>query len=77
MNWWREAPDSVKVVLVDLTFNMGMPRLLKFRNTLRLIKNGEYKRASYALLNSRYAKQVRNRANRNATLLRGAEREKQ
>lgn len=76
LSWWRETPDNVQIVLVDLTFNMGMPRLLKFKNTLRLIKRGEYERASYALLKSLYAKQVRNRANRNAVLLRGAKRDK-
>ena len=73
--WWRDAPDNVQRVLVDLTFNMGMPRLLKFKNTLRLIKNRDYKKSSYALLKSLYAKQVRNRANRNAVLLRGVESE--
>ena len=76
LSWWRDAPDNVQIVLVDLTFNMGMPRLLKFKNTLGLIKRGEYERASYALLKSLYAKQVRNRANRNAVLLRGAKMEK-
>ena len=75
LTWWRDTHDNVQIVLIDLTFNMGMPRLLKFKNTLRLIKNGDYKKASYALLNSRYAKQVKNRANRNSVLLRGADRE--
>jgi lysozyme len=70
--WWVNAPEDVRVVLMDLTFNMGMPTLRKFKNTMKMIERGEYMRASYALLNSRYAKQVKNRANRNAVMLRNA-----
>ena len=69
-SWWRKKPETVQVVLLDFVFNVGIGTARKFRRTMRLIERGAYERASYALLNSRYAKQVKNRANRNAVLLR-------
>ena len=50
-----------------MVFNMGLGRpgvsgLLSFRNTLELIKNGDYAAASKGMLASKWAKQVKNRA---------------
>jgi lysozyme len=47
-----------------MAFQMGVDGLLKFKNTLELIKNGKYKEASDAMLDSLWAKQTPNRASR-------------
>jgi len=70
--WWRDTPAVVQIVLMDFIFNVGIGTAKKFKNTMRLIEQKEYVRASYALLNSHYAKQVPNRALRNSILLRSA-----
>lgn len=56
LNPWRQA------VLLDMTFNMGVPTLLTFKNTLSLITAGDYDGASRLMLESKWAKQVKRRA---------------
>lgn len=48
--------------LINMCFNMGMVGLLKFKKTLLLIEAGEYSQASIEMLNSKWSKDVGNRA---------------
>ena len=50
------------LILMDMAFNIGVPRLLKFKNTLEYLKNDEYKKAAVEMLDSRWAVQVGKRA---------------
>ncbi|MHB8871594.1 MAG: lysozyme family protein [Candidatus Doudnabacteria bacterium] len=59
--WFESKPDVVKRVLVNMGF-MGVPKLLKFKKTLELIRDSKYKEASVEMLNSLWAKQVKNRS---------------
>jgi lysozyme len=49
---WRKA------AMLDLAFNMGIPTLLKFTNTLGYLHTGKYTLASNGLKMSRWAGQV-------------------
>lgn len=60
--FYGRMPDDIKEILVNLTFNMGMPTLLKFQKMLGHVEAGRFEEASAELLNSRYAKQVKGRA---------------
>jgi lysozyme len=60
--WFDGAPDTVKLVLTDMCFNLGVAGLLQFHNTLEHIKNENYQAASIEMLKSLWAKQVGNRA---------------
>lgn len=60
--FYNRMPDDIKEILVNLTFNMGMPTLLKFQKMLGHVEAGRFEEASAELLNSRYAKQVKGRA---------------
>lgn len=62
--------DVRKAVLLDLRFNLGLRGLLGFTKMLGALEAGDYDRAAVELLDSRYARQVGNRALRNAELLR-------
>ena len=64
-------PETVQEVLVNLCFNMGINRLLGFKNTLGHLREGSYPAAADELLDSRYARQVGRRANELADTLRG------
>ncbi len=55
-------PDKVKVVLVDMAYNLGISGLLKFRQTLEYISKGNYSLAADEMLKSKWAKQVGYRA---------------
>ena len=59
---WRDFPEAVQYVCVDLVFNMGINNWLSFRKTRALMELGEWQKASLELLNSKYATQVGRRA---------------
>lgn len=67
--WWRSLSDARRRVLVNMRFNLGMAGLLGFKNTLKFIETGEYKRAAANMLLSKWAKQVGQRANRLAKMM--------
>ena len=58
-----------KYALIDLCYNMGIKTLLTFKKTLANIGCGNYKIAAEQLLQSKYAKQVGDRALRIAKLI--------
>jgi lysozyme len=45
-----------------MAFNLGISGLLKFKKTLKLIEEGNYKLAAKEMLKSKWANQVKNRA---------------
>jgi len=63
-------PRNVMLVLVDMMFNLGLPRFMQFKKFIQAIKDFDYEKALYELENSRLCKQARNRCERNKTLLR-------
>lgn len=71
--WWRNLDDERQFVMLDLCFNMGIKTLLTFKNTLHYIATGYYIKAAENLLKSKYAKDVGDRAERNAYCLRTGE----
>ena len=70
--WWRSINESSQRVLIDMCFNLGMRGLLKFEKMLGLLKAHHYSAAASELINSKYAKQVGERAKRNFYYMRGA-----
>jgi len=60
---WTLELDEVRFqTLVNMVFNLGISRLSKFTKTMSLIHDGEYDVAATEMLDSRWAKQVGNRA---------------
>ena len=68
--WTRSLDEVRKAVLIDMSFNMGLPVLSQFKNTLSLIERGEYEKAAVAMLQSKWATQVGNRAKRLSEMMR-------
>lgn len=58
-----------KIVLLDMAYNLGVSRLLGFRKMLAALEEGDYQLAALEMLDSRYAKQVKGRALRNARMM--------
>lgn len=58
LSWWRGTPDECQEVLINMCFNLGINGLLNFKNTLRLIKDEQYSKASVELMNSSAARQL-------------------
>ena len=58
-----EDLDAVRqLILMDMAFNMGVPRLCKFKRMWGAIHDGKFDAASREMLDSRWAKQVGSRA---------------
>tara|TARA_R110000803_G_scaffold13776_8_gene38552 strand:+ start:1580 stop:2065 length:486 start_codon:yes stop_codon:yes gene_type:complete len=58
-----ENLDSVRqLILMDMAFNMGVPRLCKFIKMWNAIHEGNFEAASREMLNSKWARQVGRRA---------------
>lgn len=68
-----ELDDVRRGVLLDMLFNLGRPRLLKFKNMLAAIEEGDYDRAADEMLDSLWANQVGNRASELSEMMRTGE----
>ena len=63
-NNWIDWPEEVKLIIANMAFNLGLTRLVKFKKMFAALNEGDYKKASEEGLDSRWAKQVYNRAKR-------------
>lgn len=68
--WWRDLDPVRQRVLANMCFNMGITTLRTFRNTLRYVREGNYASAADNMLASKWARQVKGRADRLAVLMR-------
>lgn len=74
--WWRTLDDTRQDVLANMCFNMGWLSadgkhgLGTFKNTLAMVKSGDYEGAAVGMLASQWAVDVGNRSARLADLMR-------
>lgn len=61
---WEGFPSEVQEILVNMLFNLGRPRLSKFKNFNAKLLEGDYAGAAPEGLDSLWARQVGARANR-------------
>ena len=61
--------DVRQNVLMDMCFNLGINRFKQFKNMLTALEMGEYEEAANEMLDSRWAKQVGERATRLAKMM--------
>jgi lysozyme len=60
-----EELDSVRqLILMDMAFNMGVPRLCKFKKMWNAIHEENFEAASIEMMDSRWARQVGRRASK-------------
>ena len=59
-----------QLVLANMAYNLGVPRLMGFKKTLAAVSRGDYLEASKEMLDSRWARQVKGRAVRLAEQMR-------
>lgn len=60
----ESLPDEAQEVIVNMCFNMGAPRLSKFKKFILAVNEANWTTAGVEMLDSRWAKQVGNRATR-------------
>jgi len=62
--WFDALEPARQGVLANMAFNLGVDGLLGFRKTLALVERGEFAAASVEMLDSKWARQVGQRAQR-------------
>lgn len=68
---WIDAISGPRqAVLIEMCFNIGLTRLLAFTNTLKCVRDGRYDEAATAMLSSKWAQQVGERAKTLASQMR-------
>ena len=69
---WDALSVTRQAVLINMAFNLGLSRLSQFKRMQANLARHAYDDAATEMLNSRWARQVPNRARRLADLMRGA-----
>lgn len=65
-------PENAQMVIASMAFNLGRPKLSKFKNMKAAVDAGNFELASKEMLNSRWAEQLPNRSARLAKMMREA-----
>lgn len=67
-----DHPDDVARVLVNMVFNLGRPRLSKFKNMLAAVNAKDYNKAADEMIDSKWYRQVKTRGVELVEIMRGA-----
>ena len=60
--WMGEFNDARISAMINFTFNVGIGTVKKFENTLAYMQSGDWDKAADEMMDSRWARQVGNRA---------------
>lgn len=66
---FKTLSEVRRAVLISLAYQLGVNGLMAFKRFLEALNKGDYLKASVELLDSKYARQTANRANRNANMI--------
>jgi len=61
---WEDLPEEVKQIIANMMFNLGRPRLSKFKGMKRGVDSRDWNAAADEMVDSRWYRQVGKRANR-------------
>ena len=61
---WDKLPEEVQHICANMIFNLGYPRYNKFKKKIQAVKDGNWLEAAVQMKDSRWYKQVPNRASR-------------
>ena len=67
---WINLPDEVQLIIANMMFNMGGPRLSQFKGMKAGVDERDWNRAADEMVDSKWYRQVTNRADRLVTRMR-------
>ena len=67
---WNELPEECQLIIANMMFNLGYPRLSKFKGMKAGVDAREFNAASDEMVDSKWYTQVPNRARRLVTRMR-------
>jgi lysozyme len=59
---WQKLPEQIKMSLLEMSYQLGVSGVFKFKKTINLLKKGDYNQAYHEALDSSWYKQTPNRA---------------
>lgn len=62
--WYNKLNDARKAIILSMAYQMGVSGVLKFKNMIKSIEQDDYRNAALEMLDSRWAKQTPQRADR-------------
>ena len=65
----KSFPDNVQLAFIDMIFQLGLTRFCGFKKMIDYAKAGNWKEAARELMDSKYARQVPDRAKQNRDLV--------
>lgn len=68
--WWKNLSEVRRRVLINMAFNLGIKGLMGLKQTLTMIRAGNYDMASDSMLQSAWASEVPEQAKRLARMIR-------
>jgi len=68
--FFEKLPEDAQKVIADMTYQLGVGGILKFKKMWAALKNRDYKKAADEMLDSKWAKQTPNRAKELAEIMR-------
>ena len=63
-SYFNELPEDAQLIIANMMFNLGRPRLTKFKKMKEAVNDGNWLEAAIQMEDSRWYKQVPNRAER-------------
>ena len=63
-NDFDDLPEEAQYIIANMMFNMGRPRLSRFHKMKKAVDSSDWTEAANQMLDSKWARQVPNRANR-------------
>ena len=63
--------EIVESVIIEMCFNLGRPRVLKFKMFIQALNDKDFRKAADEMMDSRWAVQVKERAVALSTMIRG------
>lgn len=67
---WFDLPEEVQLIIANMMFNMGRPRLSAFKGMKRGVDARDWNAAADEMVDSKWYRQVTNRADRLVTRMR-------
>ncbi len=64
ISFFEDLPECAKEVILNMAYNLGVPRLLKFKRMLKALEVKDYRAAAKEMIDSLWYRQVGNRASR-------------
>ena len=68
-NNFDELPDNIKIVLIDMMYNLGINRFKTFKKMIKAINDNNWLDMIYEMKDSKWCKQLNNRCKENIELI--------